>query len=231
VTGRARQTSPASGPGTGRVAGSGRAAASGRGAGQPAGTGGSGGFGIEGYRPRWHYRGRALAAAHRARFRQLVGQPLHDAWLMWDLDADRWFADGPVILGFADANVEITHRKFDECAITWDQVDMLLPLHWSATPTAPLASLDRSGPQLRLDWRAGGHPALARVRGRRLREVNVVERLMPAHWRPTVLHAVELVFDPPDVRLAVFNALDENGLTDDAEIGMPVGHCRRIRVV
>jgi hypothetical protein len=175
---------------------------------------GPAGFGIEGYQPEWHHTGRALAAAHRGRFRRVIGQPLHDAWLMWDLDAGRWFADGPVILGFTDANVEVTHRKFDECAITWDQVDMLLPLHWSG---------------IRLDWRAGGHPALARVRGRRLREVNVIERLMTAHWRPTVLHAVELIFQGP-ARLAVFNALDENGLTASPEVDLPVGRWRRVPI-
>jgi len=172
------------------------------------------GFGIEGYQPQWHHSGRALAAAHRAGFRHLIGQPLHDAWLMWDLDADQWFADGPVILGFTDANVEVTHRKFDECAITLDQVDMLLPLHWS---------------EIRLDWQAGGHPALTAVRGRRLRAVNVIERLMTAHWRPTVLHAVEFIFQGP-ARLAIFNALDENGLTAAAEVELPVGRWRRVPI-
>jgi hypothetical protein len=189
---------------------------------------GSAVFGIEGYQPQWHHSGRALAAAHRARFRALIGQPLHDAWLMWDLDADRWFADGPVILGFTDANVEVTHRKFDECAITWNQVDMLLPLHWSAGPAEPPARPGRTGTEIRLDWRAGGHPALTAVRGRRLREVNVIERLMTAHWRPTVLHAVEFIFQGR-ARLAIFNAMDENGLTT-ADVELPVGRWRRVPI-
>jgi hypothetical protein len=171
-------------------------------------------FGIEGYEPHWHHGGGALAVAHRARFRKLIGQRLHDAWLMWDLDTDRWFADGPVVLGFPDANLEITHRKFDECAITWDHVDMLQPLHWSG---------------LRLDWRENAHPALESARGRRLREANVIERLMAASWRPTVLHAVELLFEGP-CRLAIFNALDENGLTDTTEVNLPVGRWRRIPI-
>jgi len=218
-------------------------------------------FGIEGYEPQWHHSGRALAAAHRARFRKLIGQPLHDAWLMWDLDEDRWFADGPVILGFPECNVEITHRKFDECAITWDQVDMTIPLHWSG---------------LRLDWRANAHPILAGVVGRKLGAVNIIERLMAARWRPTVLYAVELVFEdgepagrepagqpeawemahigplappgpagltgagdpsgaalaavPTGRRLTIFNALDENGLTDAAEVDLPVGQWQRVPV-
>lgn len=185
-------------------------------------------FGIAGYEPHWHHSGRALASTHRDRFRRLIGQRLHDAWLMWDLDQDRWFADGPVILGFTDANVEVTHRKFDECAITWNQVDMLEPLVWSTLPTEALASVDDPD-AIRLDWQAGGHPALRRVRDRRLREVNVIERLMTAHWRPTVLYAVELLFDGGR-RLAVFNALDENGLTAATEVDLPVGHWRRVPI-
>jgi hypothetical protein len=169
-------------------------------------------FGIEGYDPQWHHRGQALAALHRSRFAQLRQQPLVGAWLMWDLDEDRWYSDGPVVLGFPDVNVEITHRKFDECAITWGQVDMSAPLVWAGR---------------RLDWRRNAHPALRTVQGRTLSAVNVLERLMPARWRPTVLYAVELQFDGP-ARLEIFNALDENGLIATPEIDLPVGRWRRI---
>jgi hypothetical protein len=169
-------------------------------------------FGIEGYEPQWHHSGQALAAMHRGRFVRLRQRPLVGAWLMWDLDEDRWYADGPVVLGFGDTNVEITHRKFDECAITWGQVDM----------SEPLLSAGR-----RLDWRTDTHPALRTVLDRRLSGVNVLERLMPARWRPTVLYAVELLFEGP-ARLEIFNALDENGLTDADEVELPVGRWRRI---
>jgi hypothetical protein len=169
-------------------------------------------FGIEGYEPQWHHRGQALAAVHRAGFARLRGQPLVGGWLMWDLDEDRWYADGPVVLGFSDTNVEIMHRKFDECAITWGQVDMSAPLHWAGR---------------RLDWRRNAHPALLSVHGRPLSAVNLLERLMPARWRPTVLYAVELLFEGP-TRLEIFNALDENGLTDATEVDLPIGRWRRI---
>ena len=170
-------------------------------------------LGIEGYEPQWYHGARTLAAAHRARFARVIGRPLDGAWLMWDLRARSWFAHGPVILGFGDFNVEVTHRKFDECAITWGQIDMSMPLDW---------------PGIALDWRSGGHPALAGVRGRRLREVNVIERIMTAHWRPRVLHAVEFRFD--GARLAIYNALDENGLTDTAEVDLPIGFWCRVCV-
>jgi hypothetical protein len=172
-------------------------------------------LGIEGYEPVWHHSARALAAAHRARFGRLIGRPLVGAWVVWDVDRRSWFADGPVILGFGDSNVEITHRKFDECAITWDQVDMSMPLDWY-------------GSGFRLDWRAGAHPALAAVTGRRLREVNVIERIMPSTWRPRVLDAIELLFEGG--RLSIYNAMDENGLTGEPEVTWPIGFWRRVPV-
>lgn len=172
-------------------------------------------LGIEGYEPVWHHNARALAAAHRARFGRLIGRPLAGGWVLWDIDRRSWFADGPVVLGFGDSNVEVTHRKFDECAITWDQVDLSMPVDWY-------------GSGLRLDWRAGAHPALSAVTGRRLREVNVVERIMPSTWRPRVLDAIELLFDGG--RLSVYNAMDENGLTGEADVTWPIGFWRRVPI-
>ncbi|MFC3384795.1 hypothetical protein [Couchioplanes azureus] len=172
-------------------------------------------LGIEGYEPEWHYDAGALAAVHRGRFAQLIGRKLLHGWLMWDMSARGWFADGPVILGFGGTNVEITHRKFDECAITWDQVDMSAPIDWYATG-------------IQLDWRADPHAALRQARGRILREVNIVERTTVAEWRPRVLHAVEFLFE--GARLAVYNAMDENGLTGVPEMDLPVASWRRVRV-
>ena len=138
-------------------------------------------LGIEGYEPRGITTPSTLAAVHRARFARLIGQPLVGAWLMWDLDEHGWFADGPVVLGFGDANVEITHRKFDECAITWDQIDMQAPLDW---------------PGLRLDWRADPHPAiLAAATGRRLTRGQRDRADHAAALAAHVLHAVEFLFE------------------------------------
>ncbi|GIF65231.1 hypothetical protein Ais01nite_32660 [Asanoa ishikariensis] len=168
---------------------------------------------IEGYEPQWHHTARTLAAVHRARFTRLIGRPLAGAWVLWDSDRQSRFGEGPVILGFGDTNVEITHRKFDECGITWDQVDMSAPLDW---------------PGLRLDWRAAAHPALAAVTGRLLREVNVIERILPSQWRPRLLDAIELRFE--GARLAVYNAMDENGLSSRPEVTWPIGFWRRVPI-
>jgi hypothetical protein len=169
-------------------------------------------LGIEGYEPQWYHSAKPLAAAHRARFSRVIGRQLVGAWLMWDLDKRRWFADGPVILGFGDTNVEVTHRKFDECAITWDQIDMNVPIDWYE----------------HFDWRSDPHTALRNARGRVLRAVNIIELITVADWRPRILHAVEFLFE--GARLAVFNAMDENGLTDVPEDDLPVTNWRRVHV-
>ncbi|HCT77825.1 MAG TPA: hypothetical protein DGG94_06525 [Micromonosporaceae bacterium] len=170
-------------------------------------------LGIDGYEPVWHHDASALAAAHRHRFARIIGQPLVGSWLVWDLDEQTWFTGGPVVFGFPDANVEVTHRKFDECAISWDTIDMQATLDW---------------PGLRLDWWADPHPAIQAALGRPLTRVSVVERISPNAWRPHVLHALEFHFG--DVRVALFNAMDENGLNGDAEVSLPVGFWRRVPI-
>jgi hypothetical protein len=169
-------------------------------------------LGIEGYEPAWHHDAEALAAVHRTRFVRLIGRPLRSSWLMWDVAERGWFADGPVILTFGNTNVEITHRKFDECAITWDQIDRTVPIDWYE----------------HFDWRPDPHQALRNARGRVLRAVNIIELITVADWRPRILHAVEFLFE--GARLAIYNAMDENGLTDVPEDELPVTNWRRVHV-
>ncbi len=169
-------------------------------------------LGIEGYEPVWHHDAEALAAVHRHRFARLIGRTLRAGWLMWDVAERGWFADGPVILDFGSTHIEISHRKFDECAITWDQVDMSVPI-------------DRYA---HFDWRPDPHVALRNARGRPLRAVNVIELVTPAEWRPRILHAVEFLF--AGARLAVYNAMDENGLSDVPEADLPAHSWRRVHI-
>src|SRR4051812_5856561 len=131
---------------------------------------------------------------------------------MWDIAERGWFADGPVVLDFGTTHVEITHRKFDECAITWDQIDMSVPVDVYQ----------------HVDWRADPHAALRNARGLPLRAVNIIERTTSAGWRPRVLHAVEFLFD--GARLAIYNAMDENGLADVPEADLPAAHWRRVHI-
>ena len=169
-------------------------------------------LGVDGYEPVWQYDAEALAAVHRHRFARIIGRRLRAGWLMWDIAERGWFADGPVVLDFGITRVEISHRKFDECAISWDQLDLTVPI-------------DRYE---HFDWRSDPHAALRNARGKVLRAVNIIELITVAEWRPRVLHAVEFLFD--GARLAIYNAMDENGLTDVPEVDLPVHSWRRVHV-
>ena len=169
-------------------------------------------LGIEGWKPEWHHDAEALAATHRHMFVRLIGRKLRSSWLMWDIAERGWFADGPVILNFGPTCVEITHRKFDECAITWDQIDRSVPNDWYE----------------HFEWRPDPHAALRNARGKLLRAVNIIELVTTAEWRPRILHAVEFLF--AGARLAIYNAMDENGLTDVPEVDLPMHNWRRVHV-
>jgi hypothetical protein len=151
-------------------------------------------LGIEGYQPVWQRGLASIRARHGRRLGGLVGRRLTYAWLLWDRDADEWFADAPVLLDFDGEQLQIQHQKFDDLSIAWATAD----------PNRPV-----SFPETNLAWRSGAMPDLAHLEGQYLREVSLLE------WRGGDLAdgtvAVHLRFD--DGQLTVDNALDENGLS------------------
>ena len=58
--------------------------------------------------------------------------------------------------------------------------------------------------------------------------VGAVDEITVADWRPRILHAIEFLFE--GARLAIYNAMDENGLTDVPEDDLPVTNWRRVHV-
>jgi hypothetical protein len=162
-------------------------------------------FGIEGYQPVW---GRGLASIrsrHGRRLAGLVGRRLAHSWLLWDRDADEWFADAPVLLDFDGEQLEIQHQKFDDLSLTWVTADANRPV---------------SFPEFDLAWRSGATPDLAHLGGQRLREISLLE------WQggdmADGMVAVHLSFD--DGQLTVYNALDENGLSFGPPMVQYVSH-------
>jgi hypothetical protein len=156
-------------------------------------------FSIQGYEPQW-LTGRRSIAAHGERLRALVGRRLRRAWLAWDLDADEWFADIPVLLDFDGEQVEINHQKFDELSITWNTVDPVRHATW--TDGDPDAHAFRFG------WRHDAVPELAAFQGHRLQ----TEELLEWVGRDVAAGMVAPSFVFEHGRLTVSNALDENSL-------------------
>jgi hypothetical protein len=153
-------------------------------------------FGIAGYQPIWLNGVGEVARRHRRRLGQLAGRRVTGTWVVWDDDAEEWFADCPVVLDFAGERLEVNHQKLDDLSITWDSVDVTRAPVW---PTSD---------GFRLRWRDDVPEVLAARRGERIEAVELLEWAGDDLADGTV--AVGLRF--ADGWLTVYNALDENGL-------------------
>ncbi|WP_018253267.1 hypothetical protein [Salinispora mooreana] len=152
-------------------------------------------FGIVGYRPRWLRGIEAVARPHDPRLAGLVGRTLRHVWLVWDLGADEWFADCPVLLDFGDEQVEINHTRTDDLSITFNSIDPHQPLTWPTSDGFQLA------------WRPEPIAQLEELRGQELRHASLLE------WAGGTMAdgSVALGFDFLAGHLTIYNALDENG--------------------
>lgn len=173
-------------------------------------------FGIQGYQPRWLNGLSAISAAHGARLQALTGHPLRQAWLLWDVGDDEWFADAPVLLDFGVEQVEINHQKFDDLSITWNTIDRRRQPAWSLG--------DGGHPDdhvFQLAWRHGVRAELTALHGLCLQAVELLEHAGGDMADGMV--AVSFAF--PGGRVTVSNGLDENSL----EFGGPDPGYRRHR--
>ena len=95
---------------------------------------------------------------HADRLRSLVDDQVADAWVVWSLDHDEWFADLPVVLQMnRGPQVEVCWQKFDDLSITWGTIDVTqTPRAWVDWP---------------LEWRRQALPALASVVGADVRNL------------------------------------------------------------
>jgi hypothetical protein len=122
-------------------------------------------FGIEDYEPEWLNGRDSITDAHGRRLARLAGRTLRHIWLLWDRNADEWFADAPVLLDIDGERVGIDHQKFDDLCVTWDTIDPTLPIE---------ASFDQDS-LFDLAWRPEPTPQLAELVGRTLNRVVLLE--------------------------------------------------------
>ena len=165
------------------------------------------GFEISGWVPAWA-TGDAQVAAHAADLRSAVGRRATEAWIAWDLEHDRWFADLPVVLELdGQDRLELSWQKFDDLSITWNSIDVLVaPKAWVEWP---------------LEWRPRAHPALVAFIGHVIESVEVTHHLFttgsvnrPEDETISTWLAGGIWFGA-STGLHVFNALDENGLSNE----------------
>ena len=152
-------------------------------------------FGLSGYAPTPTSNLGDLVAAHSVRLGELVGRRLTGTALMWDVKAEQWWPDGPVVLDFEGTRVEINHGKADEVAISWDAIDLDRPVRWAGSRKP------------KLTWRADVPSDLVALHGLEVTSVALLR------WQAIGAAASpELGFAFGVRELTVFNAGDENGL-------------------
>ena len=166
-----------------------------------------------------------VLSAHGDGLRSLCGQRLSDARIVWDVDNQTWFADEPVVLTFDDAALEIVFGKTNELSLTWDSIDFSQPPNWFGCYA-----------DMNLEWRACKNSAVTAVIGRRLVDITLVENYhteeviadrqnstnVGKRHSAWLLHAICFHFD--SAILTVFNALDENGLSNESLDGAKLRH-------
>lgn len=154
----------------------------------------------------------ALTKAHGAHLAALAGRRLTTSWLAWDHTDDDWWGEYPVLLDFDGSQVEISHQKFDELAITWNTVDPAVPVDLSS---------DDDGLR-QLVWRNDVPAELVALHGAELRAVEFLEWLPPDLAKGVIAVGFEFATG----YLTVFNALDESRLRFDG----PTAQERRHRL-
>lgn len=157
-------------------------------------------YGIQDYEPHWLNGRDSITAVHGERLAQLAGRTLRHVWVVWDLSADEWFTDAPVLLDFGDEVVSVDHQKFDDLCITWNAID-------------PTRTIEDDGwdhdSLFTLAWRREPTPQLAELAGRKLDHVELLEWAGGADDMANGMVAIGL--DVPPAWLTIYNALDENG--------------------
>lgn len=159
---------------------------------------------VSGWQPDWLPASEQLQK-HSKALRGLVGRTLADAWVVWNLEHEEWFADLPVVLTFdGGGQLEVCWQKFDDLSVTWDTIDTgVRPRAWVEWP---------------LEWRRAAHPALDANVGTSVHTVAMTEHLFQTERvdQPGPSSRAWLVgglwFGTDGPGLHVFNALDENGL-------------------
>lgn len=142
----------------------------------------------------------------KGRLHSLIGDEVTDAWVVWNLEHDRWFADLPIVVQLKSGEqLELSWEKFDDLSITWNSIDLTItPIAWVTWP---------------LEWRRQALPELDAIAGAVVKELAVsrflftTEAVYPTKSRNEVWLTSGIWIGTHGAGLHVYNALDENGVS------------------
>ncbi|MFC5466063.1 hypothetical protein [Lederbergia graminis] len=90
-------------------------------------------FGINNYKPKIYSNASNIIEDYGTRFEALIGKNVEEIWVAWDQDEDKWFNDGSVIIRFEDCQIELCAFKWDEYAVSFDEITVPGELCWYGT--------------------------------------------------------------------------------------------------
>jgi len=162
-----------------------------------------------------------LVRQHGSRLQALIGTQITGVWAAWEDSRDEWFADEAIVIETGTSNLEIVCWKLSDIMMSWDEIDLNLKPNWMAD----------WGPDLHLRWRRDALASTKQVVGRVVRGVNILEYLhktvvvrdpqtpsnVGRRHESWLLHALEIELETGVC--VVFNDLDQNGVSTEAEAG------------
>lgn len=156
---------------------------------------------IEGWKPEWVSDKEQAIDLLKEKARAWVGSKIEATYIGWLEEHNEWFPDVPVVLIIAGKQYEICWQKFDELSITENQIN--LDVHETAAGV-PISMRLNALPEFR---KAVGRKILAIELGEN--EMGFGERGVDRPMR--IVNSVNFILEGG--YLAVFNAMDENGVS------------------
>jgi hypothetical protein len=148
--------------------------------------------------------------------RALIGQTIQSSWIAWTQEYNVWLSSDPVVLRIGEQNLEIACSEFEKVYLFWNTINVLeAPDRGSFTDSF---------------WKMNGLPELSRVIGQKIQQVFLLEaelRIMHEGYESSTWCLNGIEFELSEGYLQVYNALDENGVSNEPAIGPGV---RRIRL-
>ncbi len=122
-------------------------------------------FGIKDYEPDFFTTAEEGIRRHTTLLKGLLGQELLSSLAMWNVDENRLFTGGPMILTFENNNIELLMTEFEKYSITSGRIDLDTPLDWYGT-------------QITLSWKKNALSELVSVLNKKLKSVYFVDSRM-----------------------------------------------------
>ncbi len=122
-------------------------------------------LGISNWNPKFYTSFDNLASEQSANFQLVMGKPIVDSWVVWNLDVNRWLSDCPIILDFGNSHLELCAAGIEMYAVTWNKIDVSVPIDYRGI----------SGRRIAAEWRINQHPLLKALTSARITSVEVLE--------------------------------------------------------